>query len=275
MDKGADSVTSDEDGQRHVHLHHPAKLGTPALHTFHKQYAAILDHFFFTVELAHRADVTIRTAAEALAKVDPRPEDLQRLNELEEKPNPVSARLKNYGPLLGQNLVIGHVDNFLSFLSETIQTLMLKRPELLRSNETVSLEEILRFSNFKSMIEYLADKKMNELSYGGIGRLEEYINKKTKIELFANEDARALAILAIEFRNVFTHNRGKISGVTMRRLKDLKYDHNLHEGQNAPTDFDMIVSLSNNLFEVASNLDAKVAQKFSIRRTRYETFTKC
>jgi hypothetical protein len=128
----------------------PKDLCSVRLRHFFVRHREIFEFFFFAAALASRADDARRTAIEALAKVG-RQEDLDRLEQVKVNPTPFSKRLRTFGWLLSENICIRSTDNFLTFVSEVIQTAIAKRPELLRSDEMVRVDDVLRFSNYNDL----------------------------------------------------------------------------------------------------------------------------
>lgn len=244
------------------------ELCTPILRRFFLRHLNIIEFFLFNVSLASRTDEMRVTAARALASPG-RKADEERLAEVERNPWPTMLRLRDFADLQAENLCIRAVDNFLSFLSETIQETIRRKPELLRSEETVRLDEIVRFKRYSDLIGYLVDKKMNELTYGGIRGIERFVEKRTGLSLFETSEERTLLMLAVELRNIFSHNRGVVTEITLKRLSGLNHSFSLKEGKRAYPNFDQIVLLSNNMATVARRLDGLFATKFSIRRKRY------
>ncbi|HEX2763494.1 MAG TPA: hypothetical protein VHM92_06570 [Allosphingosinicella sp.] len=170
-----------------------------------------------------------------------------------------------------ENLCIRSVDNFLSFVSEVIQLAMRKRPEMLKSQETVTMEEVMNFSSFPNLLSYLIDRTLNRLAYKSIEDVEKFIRERTGVELFSEANERLLLTIAIEMRNIYSHNRGNVSDATLRRLS--RFDHSLalRRGERLNATLGELFDLVDNLAVIARRLDAALAAKFHIRRVRYGT----
>lgn len=162
--KGERLVNDDPEQGAQVFLTHPnpRELCSPQLRIFLKTYQEIFDFFFFGVRLATGADRVQLTAAKALARSG-NAEDIARLKELEDKPDRTFSHLQEFSALQSENMTLRIVDNFTSYLSEIVQSAMIKRPEILRSKEKVKIEDVLRFSNFRDLISFLVNRKINEL----------------------------------------------------------------------------------------------------------------
>lgn len=249
------------------------ELCTSTLRRFLRRQYAVFDFFFFGVDLASRADSVLHTATKALAGTGSE-KHARQLEELEQDPNPAQKKLNSFAVLQQENIVIRLVDNFLSFLSELIQEAFLRRPEMLRSEEKIRLDDVLRFSRYSDLTAFLVERKMNELSYGGIGEVEKFIQQRTGLDLFVSEEERTLLILGVELRNIYTHSRGVVSNTTLRRVANLKHGWaKFEKGKRFDVGFDEIAILSNNLITIARRLDDAFAGKFKIRRKRLGPYT--
>lgn len=90
--------------------------------------------------------------------------------------------------------------------------------------------------------------------------------------MFETDEERTLLVLAIELRNIYSHNRGIVSKVTLKKLSGLKHDWNLREGKHFASQYEEITILSNNVLAVAQKIDATLAKKFAIKRKRYADY---
>jgi len=249
------------------------ELCTVQLRRFLKRHFKVFDFFFFGLHLASRADQVRETATRALAKAHPE-RYAAELKNIEDNPSPVQSKLNEFGDLQGENIVIRTVDNFLNYLSEIIQQAIIKRPEILRSEEMIKVEDVLRFSRYSDLIAYLVERKVNDLSYANIKEVERFVRKRTGLNMFETDEERTLLILAIEIRNIYTHNRSVVSETTLRKLHGLKYEWKFEKGKHFGTGYDEIVALANNLILVARRLDESFSKKFGIRRKQYASYDK-
>ncbi len=246
-------------------------LCTQMYYKFLRRHRTIFDFFFFGVHLATRMDEQRLIAARALAKGGSK--DFQKnLEKIEKNKDPIFSKLKGFANYQSELICIQLVDNFLCFISEDIQNCMLKRPELLKSNELVKIEDVLKFSRRSHIVRFLVDRKINELTYGGITDISNFLNSRTGISLIETDEERDLLTIAIELRNIYTHNRGKVNEVFLRRIGSANSLIKAKSGQRLHADFDLIVDLSNNLFQIAQRLDLEVARKFQMRRKQYRTW---
>jgi hypothetical protein len=237
---------------------------TDAFYRFISEYDKIIGLFFFTVGLASRADEIQRIATEALAS----PKE-------GEPPKPPRAsavsRVKSYSRLLSRNMVTDMVNNFLCYLSEILQEVVRKRPEVLRSKETLTTHEVLQFGRINDLVAYIADKKVSDLSYGSLGGLREFMTDRLGVEMFQSDHEHMLLTVFIELRNIHTHNRGVVNELFLKRVHTNTYaTFEFVKGRPYHVDFDRFVSLSRNAIEVAIHIDTALANKFKLKRTHYK-----
>jgi hypothetical protein len=179
-------------------------------------------------------------------------------------------RVRENSPLLSRNLVVGMANNFFSYVSEMLQHVLRRKPEVLRSSERLTNEEVLQFTRVKELVAYMADKKVNELAYGGLKGVEDYVRDRLGIAMFDNEDERIKLTILAELRNIHTHNRGVVNEIFLKRVGHRQFgDFEFTLDKKTHVNFDQFVLLSRNAIDVASRLDANLGKKFSVRRTAY------
>ena len=251
----------------------PTTLASRSLYLFLSDYYKIIDLFYFTLHLAHNADRAALTASKALISVAKNEEERQRYQDIIDHPERAVKKLNQFGALNSRNLTVTTVDAFLWFISATIQGAMKKRPEMIKSGESVKIEDIFEFSNKRELINYLIDKKVNSLSYGGMSKIEKFISNSMGISMFSDHDARQLMQIFVEVRNIHVHNRGFVNQVFLSRaMQHEKFQ--FVEGKRAQLDFDELVYLTRVCVQTAIDLDGQICKKFSIKQKRYSTWLK-
>jgi hypothetical protein len=238
---------------------------------FQLQHFRIFDFFLFALRLSTNADEARFTAAKALASVGDK-EYVANFEKVQQNPQPMFRKLQSFGGYQSELMIIRLVDNFMCFLSETLQACMSKKPELLRSKEQIKTEDVLRFTNRRDLVDFLVNRKLNELSYGGLRGIEEFLNQRLNIALVNNDDERSRLSIAIELRNIYTHNRGVVNELFLSRMAGHRHDYNFVQAKRFRADFDEIVGFANNLFDVAIRLDGQALAKFGLQKKRYVTW---
>lgn len=244
-----------------------------ALHLFLHDTFKVIDLFIYTVMLANRADFVSVTAAKALMKASSNEEEIKSYQRTIDNEGAAARKLANYSTLLSRHLVTNTVDIFLWYLSGILKIAMKKQANLLRSGETIRLDELFDFADRRDLIDYLVDRKVNELSYGGIKKIEAYFFDKLGINIFPDKGSKKLLTVFIELRNIQTHNRGFVNRLFMSRVGkvdgfEFEMDKRYH------VDFDTYGRLADNCANIAKNIDHAVSEKFGIRRKRYSTWNK-
>ncbi|CAO3441527.1 hypothetical protein [Azospirillum argentinense] len=240
---------------------------------FMRRHFTIFDFFFFNLHLSTTIDKQRATAIRALAYAGDQ-ESLRRVEELERNPKPHFSKLQKFSSFQSENMCIRAVDNFTCFLSETIQSCMMKRPNMLSSGEMIKIEDVVKFKNRKDLLSFLVDRKINELTYGGIKELENFLNERTGFSLTTTNEERAILTISIELRNIYTHNRGIVNDIFIKRIKGIKHDFVFTKGQRFHADFDIITTFANCLLSIGKRLDGMAASKFKIRTRTYGTWHK-
>ena len=251
---------------------HRAEQCSEPLYRFIKDYGDLVGAFFFTVMAATRIDEVRTIAARALAatKTTSTAANDTSSNSEDFRQGTAFKRVQKYGPLLSRNLVVGMANNFFSYVSEMLQIVLRRKPEALRSSERLTNEEVLQFTRIKELIAYMADKKVNELAYGGIRGVEDYVRERLGVTLFDNEDERLKLTVLAELRNIHTHNRGAVNEIFLKRVGQSQFGTiSFREGEVAHADFDQFIILSRNAIDLALRLDTNLAKKFGIRRRPY------
>ncbi len=238
---------------------------------FQLQHFRIFDFFMFALRLSTRADEVRFTAAKALADGGS-DKDCAIFKKVQQDPKPAFRKLKSFGSYQSELMMIRLVDNFMSFLSELLQACMSKKPELLRSKEHIKTEDALRFTNRRELVDFLVNRKLNELSYGGLRGIEEFLDQRLGMALVDNDAERTALSVAIELRNIYTHNRGIVNELFLSRIASREHTYKFVQGKRFHADFDEIVGFANQLFDIAVRLDSDAIAKFSVKKKRYETW---
>jgi hypothetical protein len=246
-------------------------LCTEKLYYFLRRHFSIFDLLFFNIDLARNADRVRLVAATALAKTG-EDKHAKALEEAEKNKDAMFKKLQSFSVLQSENLCIRLADNLLCYISEIIQACMLKRPELLRSGEMIAIEDVLKFSSYAELTAFLVDRKLNELTYGGIKGISAFLTERTGFDLFSNENERALLTLSIELRNIYTHNRGVVNELFLKRTstaRSLFPAWRFKQGERFHAGFTSTTVLANNMYRIASKIDAQAATKFKIKKKTY------
>ena len=194
---------------------------------------------------------------------------IERYEKVANDPDATLRQLKRFAGVQSRNLTNTAVNAFQRYFSEIIQAVALKRPEILKSNEMVRIDEVLRFNRYSDLVSFLIDKKVNELSYGGIKGIEAYFREKCGIEMFANDRSRELLTVFVELRNINVHSGGIVNDIFLRKVGKVD-GFQFVRGKRYHVDMDGLALLTDNAMRTTLAIDQAVATKFGIRRKAHK-----
>ena len=174
------------------------QLCTRPLELYLGEFRRIFDFVFFGAGLAQQADEKRLHAARMRVKIaveleEDDAKERSNLEQIEANKDVTFKRFISFNRLIIDNVISDLVNNFLCFPSEILQLCMITRPELLRSSETIKLEDILSFSSRDEMLEFIAEKKINDLSYGGVRELDQFFyNRLGKVSYMGKRKGTCL-----------------------------------------------------------------------------------
>ena len=240
---------------------------------FFKDYHRVIDHLVFLSSLAHSADKVSLRAAEYFVEYPQEDENIEKYKAIVENPKRAVKKLEEFSGMNSRNITNNVIDSFLWYLSAVIQLSMKKRPDLVRSKEQVRVDAILDFRNTKELLNYLVERKINTLSYGGIGGIEEFIEQRLGVQTFETDDVRSKMKLFIEIRNINAHNRGYPNRLFLDRIRGIHLFETPIE-ERVHLDAEKLILLTKACTSSVLALDLAVATKFGLRRKRYATWNK-
>lgn len=270
---GLHMPSDDEKAESSFYFPPPSTLASRSLYLFLLDYYRVVDLFFFTIHLAHSNDDASLAASKALLPISNSEEEKNKYQSIIDNPGRAVKKLHEFGNLNSKNLTVNTVDSFLWFISATIQIAMKKRPEMVKSGESIRIEEIFDYRSKRELINYLIDRRVNSLSYGGMSKIERFIEESMGVAMFPDDDSRQLMQIFVEVRNIHVHNRGFVNRIFLSRSTQHKR-LNFVEGKRAHLDFDELVNLTRVCVQTAIDLDRKVCEKFNVERKKYSTWRK-
>lgn len=155
-------------------------------------------------------------------------------------------------------LVCFCVDNLNNYLADTLRFIFLSKPETLRSSDKIEVSEVLKYNTIEEFAGYLAIKKADELTYGGIERMKKYMIDTIGLKLITSPEDSEILSRAVAFRNVIVHNRGKVNERYMKETnnKDLQLGERLSIEKND------IVEIWKSLPRIAELINEAVSEKY-------------
>jgi len=114
-------------------------------------------------------------------------------------------------------LICRNVESFQQYLSKMIFRVFTERPETMRTSEKVEIREVLECGSMDEFVQYIADRKVNELGYLGLNKLIEYLTTKLGLRFNVTPIVFQAACELIEVRNIIVHNGGYVNRVYLQR----------------------------------------------------------
>ncbi len=161
----------------------------------------------------------------------------------------------------GQMVYARSIDNVITYFKDLLSEVIRVKPKVLSSKEQVSLDFLLRFDSIEKMYEAVAEKKIDELFYGGVEKIENFFISRLGLNLFENDTDRFQFKKATKYRNLIVHNRGRIDEEFIKEFKEPNFDI----GDKIIFSY-LDISQINVIFSnYLIHLDHKVAEKFHLK----------
>lgn len=248
-----------------------ATLCTEPFARFLASYYSVLDFLYWLNSLTDFADVARLTTAEILAEFGDEAAKA-RYEYVNTDKHQAKRMLKRFGVQISANMTTTTVNAFQRYFSELIQCVAIKKPDILRSSQTIRIEEVLNFTRHRDIVTYLIDRKVNEISYGGLREMEAHFKDRLGVDMFDAESSRAMMTLFVECRNTIVHNGGIVDDYFLRKAGP--EGSLFKKGQQCHLNFDRFNQLSANAIRISLAIDAAVSKKFRLVRRPYSKW-KC
>ena len=162
------------------------------------------------------------------------------------------------GKLLTRILYSSFVDNFETYLSDLLYEIFLAIPNTLKSKESVTIEEVLNFSDLQDFIKYWAKRKIEKLQKGSISGFIEDTSQIKNLNAIDNEMQNKVEKY-LQIRHLYTHRNGKIDE------KFLKYFPGSFEVNNEHIlSLDSFCEILSELANIADIIDNEAIIKYKL-----------
>ena len=238
---------------------------------FLSEYHANLDFFFFVIGIVTQTDKNRLVASNALIVAETDPVKRADYEKSLANPDATLKVLQKHSTVQSRNLTNGIVNAFQSYFSEIINSAALKRPAMIASSQTVKVDDVLRFRRHRDLVAFIIDRKINELSYGGLTEMEKYFDDRLGVRMFDDDRQRELLRLFVEVRNINVHNGGIVNDLFASRVGTVE-GFPYTNRKKLHIDMDSLVTLSGNAMRVAMHIDAAVSSKFALQRKTHRNW---
>ena len=164
---------------RNIIVAYPADV-TEACQRFSDEQQQLLKFVRFVSYTVSRADDSLRdVTAPLFAKDDSETAEAEYLKTMEHiKTKGAAVKFAQHLRMWLEMLFCRQVDNYLTYIAELLAVVFRTRPEMLKSAETIRIEDVLKHTSMEALIAELTDRKVNSLSYRGMKDLHQYLEKR-------------------------------------------------------------------------------------------------
>lgn len=162
------------------------------------------------------------------------------------------------GKILTRILFSSFVDNFETYLSDLLYEIFIAIPATLKSNQQVTLEEVLKCSDLQEFIEYCAKQKLDKLQKGSV---KGFIKENKQIEnlkvLDKTKEDEIEKILQI--RHLYCHRNGIVDEKFLQHFAG-KFTLNSEHQMSINELCDRLLYLT----EIANEIDVAAMAKYKL-----------
>lgn len=181
-------------------------------------------------------------------------DDLKPLLYPENSNKPTSSK---EGKVLSRILYSSIVDNFETYLSDILLEIYLAKPETLKSDQTVKVEEVLNCSDLQDFIIYWAKQKIGKLQKGSVkGFISD--NKQIRdlkvIDTVKQDEIEKI----LQIRHLYSHRNGIVDD------KFLKYFSGFPSGSEHQISIDGVLDKIEYLTQIIDEIDKASISKYSL-----------
>lgn len=216
----------------------------------------VLHHFI--MDVAMELDRVRHIARNALNDSQ-EPEPMETWNELK---GYCGAGYFQVLPFLTEITYCRYVDNFLYYLSEFLRIIFLTNTNMLKSNETLTAEEIIKCQSIEEIMELIAEKRLTQINYKGIRDFEKYVRERLGFELFHEPGSLDAISLIVEIRNLVTHNQGIVNKLFVKRIPDGKWN----VGEKVKLSAEDLIAAVNILSKSVSDIEIRGAAIYKYKQ---------
>ncbi|MGW1276850.1 hypothetical protein ACWD4V_07810 [Streptomyces tsukubensis] len=152
------------------------------------------------------------------------------------------------------------VENFLCYVSDIITQVLTARPDLLKTQEQVTIEDVLEHESIEGFISWAAERRVAQLSFKGLEEIAQYVKKRFGLELHQEEADWLKLKRGVALRNLIVHRRGIID----QRFLYVTGEKDLIKGSTYKTTMRDYVRTAESSMKIIGEFDKEMALKFSI-----------
>jgi hypothetical protein len=146
------------------------------------------------------------------------------------------------------------------YLTEMLLMVFLKRPEMLKSSETIKVVDVLTWGDSDTIVRKIAERKIDNLAYRSFDEMLKYLRDDLGVPASLDESDIAIAREAIEVRNIVVHNSRRINATFVRRSGRSDFI----DGQAFPLTLDYVIDAGRAIHRIVEALDSAFINHFDL-----------
>ncbi|MFE9562341.1 hypothetical protein ACFYM0_14690 [Streptomyces sp. NPDC006487] len=235
---------------------------TEAAFRFYEQHTRDMQHVASGAVIFREYERVLRGLAAAFSEIAPNGDTEILFPEFHAARRRIEKNLNELTPVSAGVGLTRCVENFLSYVSDVITDALISQPDLLRSQEQVTLEEVLQHDSIEDFVSWAAEKRVAQLSFKGLNEIAQYISKRLGLELHQGEVEWLELKKGVAIRNLIVHRRGRVD----QRFIHSTGEQGLIKGSVYEVAMRDYVRTAASAMKIVGEFDAKVAQKFPLTR---------
>ncbi|QUW92689.1 hypothetical protein [Streptomyces sp. V17-9] len=152
------------------------------------------------------------------------------------------------------------VDSYLTYVSDVLTEALTSHPELLKSQEQVTFENVLRHDSLAEFAQWAAEQRVLRLSYKGLDEIGQYFEKRLGLKLCDDPESWDRLREAVAIRNLVVHRRGIID----ERFKRQIGREELNKGDLYTVTREDYLNATKSAMRIVGAFDSRVASKFHL-----------
>ncbi|WP_291275306.1 ATP-binding protein [Flavobacterium sp.] len=171
---------------------------------------------------------------------------------------PSIATTNNEGRILMRILFSSCADNFETYLSDLLYEIYLAKPDTLKSDQQVSIKEVLNCSDIQEFIDYIAKKKLSKLQRGSVKGFISDNNQIKDLKAITEQEQHEIEKI-LQIRHLYAHKNGIVDEKFLQYFQDEFSINQQH--QLSLDDFLRYLKL---LLSMVSKLDNSAINKYQL-----------
>lgn len=123
--------------------------------------------------------------------------------------NPDIPTENQEGKILSRILYSSFVDNFETYLSDLLYEIYLANPDTLKSQQTVTIEEVLNCSDIQDFIKYWSKEKLSKLQKGSVKGFIKDNKQISDLKVISPTEVKEIEKI-LQIRHLYSHRNGMV-----------------------------------------------------------------